>query len=262
VTDGKHAKPGIRTLREILAYSINCGMVQIGMLMGPDPLHAALARFGFGRRTGLGLPNEAHGTIPPLSRWLSKWGFHSTVSVSQGYEMAVTQVQIASAFAALGNDGVRMTPQVVERVEDARGTVVQALTPTAAARICSPEVLRSVIAPALEDAVQIGTAKKAALDLWRLGGKTGTAKRLSENGRGYDSAHNRSSFFCLAPIEAPKLFVGVTVDDPKSKGGDPSGGMVAAPVVKGILGDVLPYLRVPPSIPRLESERPKDLVGE
>ncbi|HVY62357.1 MAG TPA: penicillin-binding protein 2 [Planctomycetota bacterium] len=259
VVKDSHPKPGLHTLREILAYSLNCGMVQVGDLIGPRGLRAMLERCGFGRPTGIGVI-EQHGTIPPLSRWLSRWGFHSTVSVSQGYEMAVTQLQIASAFASLGNGGVRMQPLLLERIEDAHGTVVKQSEPQVAAKICSPEVLKGTVLPALEDAVQIGTARRAALPEWRLGGKTGTAKK--QVGRGYSSTRNRSSFFCLAPIDDPQLFVGVTVDDPKSKGGDPSGGIVSAPVVKGILQDVLPYLRVPHSPPRPDGEKPKDVAGE
>lgn len=245
-----HPKNGVQHLRAILAYSLNCGMVQIAALIGPQNLHAALTRSGFGQPTGLGLPLEEKGTIPPLTRWLARWGYHSTVSVAQGYEMAVTQVQIASAFASLGNDGVRMKTALIARVEDARGTCVRAFVPTAAARVVEPRVLRDVIVPALGDAVEIGTAKRAKLEHWTIGGKTGTAKK--QIGRGYSDTRNRSSFLALAPLERPAVLVAVTVDDPRSKGGDPSGGMVAAPVVRDILADTLPYLRVPHS-PKVES---------
>jgi cell division protein FtsI/penicillin-binding protein 2 len=138
-----------------------------------------------------------------------------------------------------------MKPALVERVEDARGLVVHVLRPERAAEFVRPEVLEQVITAALEDAVDLGTAKRARLERWRIGGKTGTAKK--QIGRGYDATRNRSSFIALAPIEAPAILVAVTVDDPRSKGGDPSGGLVAAPVVREILEAALPYLRVPPS---------------
>src|SRR5262249_55725762 len=135
-----------------------------------------------------------------------------------------------------------------ERMDDARGVTVCQRHPDPAGRIVGPQVLKDVILPALEDAVEIGTAKKAKLERWRIGGKTGTAKK--QVGRGYDSTRNRSSFIAIAPIDAPEILVAVTVDDPRSKGGDPSGGLVAAPVVRDILSEALPYLRVPPSPPR------------
>jgi len=246
----KHPKNGMQPLSSILAYSLNCGMVQIAPLVGPERLHAALTRCGFGVPTGLMLAAEPRGTIPPLSRWLARWGFHSTVSIAQGYEMTVTQIQISSAFAALGNGGVRMRPQLVDSIADARGTNVRAFKPDPQARIVGPEHLRSTILPALERAVLEGTAKKSQLAEWRIGGKTGTAKLLTD--RGYDSLRNRSSFVAMAPIENPRILVAVTVEDPKSKGYDPSGGAVAAPIVKQILAEALPYLRVPHSAPREE----------
>jgi cell division protein FtsI/penicillin-binding protein 2 len=244
----KHPKNGWQGLPVILAFSLNCGMVQIAPLLGPERLHDGLSRCGFGEGTGLGFAGEPRGSIPPLSRWRARWGFHSTVSVAQGYEMTVTQVQMASAFAALGNGGVRLRPQVVERVEDGRGALVRGFAPVEAARIVSESHLRATILPALEKAVLEGTGKRARLEGWRVGGKTGTAKLLV--GRGYDSTRNRASFVGMAPIEAPRIVVAVTVEDPRSKGFDPSGGAVAAPIAKEVLAEVLPYLRVPRSAPR------------
>lgn len=241
----KHPRPGPQSLRSILAYSLNCGMYQIGLRAGPRPLKDALDRAGFGQPTGLGLALEERGTIPAMRNWLARWGHHSTISVAQGYELAVTQLQIASAFAALGNGGVRMRPRLASKIEDPRGLVVARFDPEPAARYVSPEVLRAVILPALGEAVELGTGKRAKLDKWRIGGKTGTAK--IQVGRGYAPDRNRSSFVALAPIEAPRLLVAVTVDDPVSKGGDPSGGLVAAPIARDFLAEALPYLRVPPS---------------
>ncbi|RME71016.1 MAG: penicillin-binding protein 2, partial [Planctomycetota bacterium] len=108
-------------LAGVLVHSSNVGMAQVGLALGPAGMIDLLRRAGFGRRTGVGLPLEEPGRITPPERW----SYYSTTSVAMGYELAVTPLQIASAFAALAADGVRYRPQIVERVTDADGRTVQ-----------------------------------------------------------------------------------------------------------------------------------------
>jgi cell division protein FtsI (penicillin-binding protein 3) len=239
---------GALPFSEVIAQSSNVGMVRIAMALGPEGIVEALDRCGFGRKTGLGFPGEQAGATTPLSRW----SYHSTISVAQGYEVAVTPIQMASAFAALGNGGVRMRPQIVERVEDAQGRVVRRFEPAEAGRLVSERVAREVMLPALAKVVEEGTGKKARLEKWNICGKTGTAMKVVGR-HGYQPGHYRASFICLAPAEDPKICVFVMTDEPTPKGGTPYGGTVSAPVAKEILEKTLPYLRVPPS-PKAEGE--------
>ncbi len=233
---------GVLPLADVLAQSSNVGMVRIAMALGPEGLSGALDRCGFGRKSGLGFPGEQAGAVTPLARW----SYHSTVSVAQGYEVAVTPLQMASAFAALGNGGVRMRPRLVERVTDAQGRIVREFPPEEAARIAPASVARDAIVPALVRAVEEGTGKRARLAKWTVAAKTGTAIKVV-GGRGYRRGHYRSSFACLAPAEDPQICLVVMVDEPTPRDGTPYGGTVAAPIAREILERALPYLRVPPS---------------
>jgi cell division protein FtsI/penicillin-binding protein 2 len=251
------AKFGARTVRdvhnlgsavpfpEVIAHSSNVGMSRIELALGGASTVELFQRCGFARRTGLGLPLEEAGITPSLKWWKPDW---TGVSVAQGYELMVTPVQIASAFAALGNRGVRMRPQLVERVEDPRGRPLRAFQAEEAARIVDGEVAQGVMLPALMKVVEEGTGKKARMEKWTVGGKTGTAMKVV--GRGYKVGHYRSSFVALAPIEKPEVLVCIMTDDPKAHGGVPYGGTVSAPIAKEILEKTLPYLKVPPSPPR------------
>lgn len=231
---------GTLAFPDVIAQSSNVGMARIAMALGPEGLVAALERCGFGARTGIGLAGEERGQTTPLA----DWSYHSTISVAQGYELAVTPLQMASAFAALANGGVRMRPQLVERIVDGRGRVVRELRPEEAARIVSAEVACEIMVPALVRVVEEGTGKRARLERWTVAGKTGTAKKVIP-GRGYVAGRYRSSFCCFAPAEDPRIVLLVMVDDPASNGPVPYGGTVAAPIAKEILERALPYLRAP-----------------
>jgi cell division protein FtsI/penicillin-binding protein 2 len=230
---------------EVISNSSNVGMCRIELALGGPATVELFKKCGFARRTGLGLPLEEAGVVPSLKYWKPDW---TGVSVAQGYELAVTPVQIASAFAALGNRGVRMKPQIVERVEDAHGRVLRAFEPAEAARIVDGDVAEKVMLPALLKVVEEGTGRNARMEKWTVAGKTGTAMKVV--GRGYKVGHYRSSFVGLAPAEKPEVIVVVMTDDPRPKSGTPYGGTVSAPVVKEILEKSLPYLRVAPSPPR------------
>jgi cell division protein FtsI/penicillin-binding protein 2 len=235
---------------DVIAHSSNIGMSKIALALDGPKIVELLGKCGFGRKTGLGLPLEESGYTTPLDRW----SYHSTISVAQGYELSVTPVQMASAFAALANGGVRMRPQLVERVEDAQGHVLRSFQPEAVERIVDAHVATDIMVPAMERVVEEGTAKSARLEKWTVAGKTGTAMKVV--GRGYQRGHYRASFCGFAPAERPEVLVVVMTDDPHSRkpGVIPYGGTVSAPVVKEILEQILPHLRVPPSPPHALDE--------
>ena len=157
------------TWDKVLVLSSNIGMGKIGVRMGSRRLHRAVVRFGFGSRTGLGLGGESKGLVTPLNKWNP---IYSVTSVPMGQEIAVTPIQMASAFTALANGGVVAKPTLVA---DASPIYQRAVGQRAADH--TRKVLRRVVTE--------GTGKKAQSDLYRIWGKTGTAQVRDPRGGGY-----------------------------------------------------------------------------
>lgn len=223
---------------DVLVKSSNVGMSMLGNRMGNDRLHAALGEFGFGQRGGIGLPGEGAGMVLPLSRWTK----YSTESISQGYEMLATPLQLVRAVSAIANNGWLPTPRVVKGTLTEDGGLMpepskpmrQAVSPEAAAW------LRRIMA----DVPVRGTAKNARSDTYHLFGKTGTAHQAVDGK--YDEEHYAASFIGGGPYEAPRLTIAIVVHEP-DKSIAHYGGLVAAPAAGQILERALQYLEVPPS---------------
>jgi len=221
----------------LVIKSSNIGLAKVGRKLGPERLDRYCRAFGFGRATGLGLPGESGGILRPRRLWTGD----SVLSIPFGHEISVTPLQLVSAYGALANGGTLYRPQMVERIEDAEGNLVQEFPPAALGRVISrktSEEMREI----LEGVVQRGTGKRARLEKWSVGGKTGTARKLVR-GRYSDRKHY-SSFVAFAPVEKPRMVVLITVDEPK---GAYYGGTVAAPRVAAVLRRGLTHLGVPAS---------------
>jgi cell division protein FtsI/penicillin-binding protein 2 len=233
---------------DVLVKSSNIGMSMLGNRMGNQNLYKALTAFGFGRETGIDLPGEDPGLVNPLKQWTK----YSTESVSQGYEMMVTPLQLARAFCAYANGGRLVQPRILKGVLDAEGNVVARnqttglqLLPEAIDPITAAEVKRTLC-----DTVIRGTATKARSRNWNIFGKTGTA-HVAKNGNYNESAYT-SSFMAGAPAENPRLVVVFIIHEPDrehaiSQGLSYYGGAVAAPGAGHVLERSLAYLQVPAS---------------
>jgi len=229
-------------LWDVLVKSSNIGMCQLGQRLGNNGLFNNLTGFHFGQRTGIDLPGEDPGLINPLK----KWNRFSTESVSQGYEMRVTPLQLARGMCAYANGGKLVTPHVVEGTVDADGQVIktasrislanmpQVITPEAAAQI------RRVLC----DVLVRGTATKARSSVYNVFGKTGTA-HSAVNGS-YNEENYTSSFIGGAPYENPKLVIAMVIHNP-DKHLAHFGGIVAGPAASHTLERSLQYLQVPPT---------------
>ena len=192
-----------------------------------------IARFGFGRRTGIDFPGESGGIVLPADRWSG-----STIgNVPIGQGIAVTPVQMAAAYAAVANRGVWVQPHLVARVGERRTTVEPR-------RIVSTRIARQLVAM-LRNVVLEGTGTLAAIPGYHVAGKTGTAAKPDPHG-GYSDSRYVASFVGLVPASAPRLVVLVTVDEPR---GAIWGGVVAAPAFQQIARFDLQYLEVPPDAP-------------
>nr|WP_217442359.1 penicillin-binding protein [Myxococcus sp. CA033] len=223
--------------RGILQVSSNICMAKMAQVLGREMMVAGYHAFGFAERTGLALPGEGRGVIPFPKAEVSL----ATQSFGQG--MTATAVQIAAAYGALANDGVLMRPYLVSKVVDPDGVVLLENRPTEVRRAVSAKVARQVVGMLESVVVKGGTAPKAAMEEYRVAGKTGTAQKADPVARGY-SDKRIASFVGMVPAEDPRIVILVVVDEPKT---DVYGGLVAAPAFKEIATAAMAHLAVPPS---------------
>ena len=232
------------TVREIIYNSSNIGAAQIGLKTGKKQLYRNLVDFGFGRPTGIHLPGEQAGILRPLSRWSE----YSVVSISFGQEIATTPLSVARAFCAFANGGMLPKPSIISKVVDSHsGTTLYELTPQKHERRAISRQTARQVREMLALVVEEGTGKRAKLQDYRVGGKTGTAQLLREDGRGYSWSRHLASFAALAPVDDPRVVVLVSLKDPSKNGY--YGGVAAAPACGRIIRRTLKYMKVPPRAP-------------
>jgi cell division protein FtsI/penicillin-binding protein 2 len=231
-----HGGGGTLTTSEILARSSNVGTVTIGLRLGPNLFDRWVRRFGFDRPTGVELPGEGTGIVPrPKDYSGSSMG---NLPIGQG--LAVTPLQMATAYAAIANGGILRPSHIIRRVggkptRPPRGRRV--ITRATAASLRT--MLEGVLA-------QGGTASEVSIPGYELAGKTGTAQKPDPINGGYSDTNYVASFVGFAPARDPQVLVAVMVDEPQ---GEHLGGVVAAPAVQRILEFALPYLRIAPDDP-------------
>jgi len=214
---------GKLTLRDVIRVSSNIGIAQFAQRLTPREEYEALRDFGFGTPTGLQFPTEAAGTL----RVPKDWSKMSAASLAMGYEIAVTPLQLAAAYAAIANGGELLEPALVREIRSADGEVLYRHERRVVRRVVSPEVAATVRSM-LGDVVEKGTGMRADLTNFAVAGKTGTA-RLNAGG-GYALGKYYASFIGLFPANAPQYVILVKLDDPKG-----FGGATAAPVTRAVL---------------------------
>jgi cell division protein FtsI (penicillin-binding protein 3) len=230
-----HKPYGILTFDEVLEYSSNIGAAKLGLRLGEKRLYEALRTFGFGSKTGIDLPGEIVGLV----RDPQQWSGLSVAAISFGQEVGVTSMQILTAFNAIADGGIRVRPSVVDRIIDQNGNLVK-INETEKTRIMRPETAAAV-RDAFEGVVLRGTGKQAALEGYRVAGKTGTAQKIV--GGHYSNSKYVASFIGFAPLPRPRITVLVQIDEPK---GAIYGGDVSAPVFRKITQEALLQLHIPP----------------
>jgi len=222
------------TAREVFEKSSNVGMVKILRKVGADELYDTISRFGFGSRTGIELPGESPGSLHPVERWTEQ----SKPSLSFGYEIGVTVLQMAQALAVVANDGVLVPLHVTLGVREGDGTVKR-FPEEEPRRVIDSATARALVSM-MEGVVQRGTGTRARLPGYRLAGKSGTARKVVD-GR-YSDSDFVASFGGFAPVTRPALVGFVAIDRPR---GATYGGEVAAPVFRKIMEAALGYVRAP-----------------
>lgn len=222
------------TVAEIFTASSNVGTIRVAQELGEQRLVQYIEAFGLGTPTGVDYSVEA----PGILRFDA--GCQTCMaSAAIGYSVAVTPLQMAAAYAAIGNDGVWTTPHIVRSQVDAEGETEVAGIETH--QVVSPGtslIMRQLLAGVIED----GTGRNAAVEGYRVGGKTGTANKLGDDGRYTDDT--RASFVGIAPIDDPEVVVAVMVDSPDYE--YRTGGLSAAPVFAEIMEQALHRLGVSP----------------
>lgn len=238
----------IVSVGEVIKYSSNIGSAKLALRLGAERFLGYMNRFGFGRRTGIQLPGERAGMLRSAER--IKPIELATTSYGQG--MTATVLQVASATATLANDGKRMRPRLVKRVEDLHGVPEYVQTPTVESQVVAPEVARQVARAMVTVTEPGGTGMRARVPGYAVAGKTGTAEKVVD-GR-YSSTARIGSFMGFVPADDPVLAIVVTVDEPRK--GSRYGGSVAGPPFSELAGEALRYLGVPPDPALLPEPEP------
>lgn len=212
---------------EVIAQSSNIGIVQFAERLTPREQFEALRDAGFGMATGVPYPSESPGRLYPVSRWSKV----SAASLAMGYELSVTPLQLAVAYAAFANGGLLLEPRLVHEVRGADGRVTWQGERRVVRRLWSERTAQTM-RDLLREVVTGGTATSADLATFEVAGKSGTARRTSSDGRGYQQGAYTASFVGLFPADAPQYVILVKLDNPS---GAYYGGRTAAPVTKVVL---------------------------
>lgn len=253
----KSAGHGAQTTAQALGNSCNIAFGHIGLRMGGDTFYDYLKSFGVMEKTGVDLPGEASGLFYER-KYLNdpaNYGTSYLITSSFGQSFRITPMQLVRAVAAIVNGGYVLEPYIVSEVVDADGNTVEKNEKTVLRQVISrqtSETMRTL----MEQVVTEGTASAARTPGYRVGGKTGTSEKLDEyDENGQQVKDKIVSFVGVAPIDDPKYVVLVALDTPAySENSEKytvhgmyiSGGLMAAPTVRDIFLDILPYLGVEP----------------
>ena len=230
-----HPKGTRVTMPGLMAYSSNVGTILIADKLGPQRVYEYQQKFGLGRATDEGMPGEASGRLLEPKDWSPS----ASGSIPIGHSVDATLIQMAAGFNAIANDGTYIQPHLIKGTIAHDGTVTPAAAPITR-RVLGPQnaaALRTMMESVV--AIRGATGNLAAVDGFRVAGKTGTGKRLI-NGR-YTS-YEAGSFVGMAPAENPRFVIAVFADTP---GG--GGGTVAGPAFSKMMAFTLAHYRVPPS---------------
>jgi cell division protein FtsI (penicillin-binding protein 3) len=226
VISDMHKAPAL-SLADVIRFSSNIGIVQFGQRLTPREKYETFRDLGFGMPLGVPLPAEAAGTL----REPKQWSRQTSASILMGYEIAVTPLQLVTAYAAIANGGELLEPHLVKEVRSTDGKVTYRAETRPLRRVMSGEVARTVQEMLLA-VVKEGTATRADLATFDVAGKSGTARRTATNA-GYTAGSYTASFVGLFPGDDPQFVVLVKLDNPK--GTHYAGGEIAAPVTQVVL---------------------------
>jgi len=265
IHDNQGEHYGVIPVHQALEVSSDVAAIKLAMKIGPDKFYEYIRDFGFGLRSNVELPGETRGLLRPVSRWQPS----SIGSVAIGQEVAVTPLQLVSMVSTIANGGVYLPPHVLMPDQSGGTTPNQKAAPPQVAQVAQvvampvkpgedlPDPLPagahrviSTMAAAqmrkmMEGVVLFGTGKRAQLNGYSSGGKTGTAQKIDPATHTYSKTMHIASFAGFAPVNSPVISVSVVLDSPR---GAYYGADVSAPVFAEVAQQVLEYLGVPHDI--------------
>ncbi|HYT04390.1 MAG TPA: penicillin-binding transpeptidase domain-containing protein [Gemmatimonadales bacterium] len=236
------------TLADAIRVSSNIAMAKFVTRLAPEEQYTVLRGFGFGALTGIEFPAEATGRLRPPAEWTRPSG----ASLAMGYELSVTPIQVAAAYAALANDGVLLQPTLIREVRSPSGVLLYRHGVEPVRRVVTPAVA-AVLRDLLRGVVERGTGTEAALSTFPVAAKTGTARRVV-NGR-YAPGEYTASFAALFPADRPQLVLVVKIDNPHK--GSYFAAQTAAPVTRSMLEQALAARTVALDRARLATAAPR-----
>lgn len=210
------------TITEAFMNSSNIGTYKIAQKVGPERLYETIKKFGFGEPPGLGLLEEAKGSVPLPGQW----GKARFANISFGYGVMATSLQMLQVASAIANDGLLVPPKILLENDN----------PPVPRRVLSQDAAQQVRDLMFADTMDGGTGKRARIDGIDVAGKTGTTEKLDPKTGRYSKSHNLSSFVGFAPVISPQIAAIVVIDEPK---GIAYGGYVAAPAWQQIVSAAL-----------------------
>jgi cell division protein FtsI (penicillin-binding protein 3) len=239
------------SMADVLAKSSNIGAINIGLRVGEQNLYDYVKRFGFGKSTGIPLPGESSGRVRPLKKWIAS----SIGSVAMGHELSATTLQLAQACSVIANGGMLVKPRLTLK-RQRPGSDPDAIEPvTPPVRVIQPQTAITM-RQMMEGVVLHGTGKKAKLDGYTSGGKTGTAQIYDFKARAYTHKYN-SSFMGFAPLNNPAIVVVVTLNGTATMGAEAS-----APVFREVASFALRILDIPKDLPETGDTPSNDKTPE
>lgn len=230
-----HSVEDMSTL-EIIKYSSNVGAIQLAQLVGKHSFYSYLKNFGFGELTQIRLSGEASGKVYELKDWNPV----NLGTMSYGYGISVTPIQMVQALSVIANGGELIAPRVVRAITNKAGEIEEEFPVRRVRRVISSRVAQQVTQGMMMVTQAGGTAPAARVHGYQVAGKTGTAHKAGQGG--YSEAVV-ASFMGFVPAERPRLAIYISIDEPKK---EKYGGKVAAPVFAKIVSEALPFLGVPP----------------
>jgi stage V sporulation protein D (sporulation-specific penicillin-binding protein) len=236
--------------------SCNPVFMETAERLGADVFHNYLLRFGFDKKTGVDLPGEAVGIMHKAD----KIGPVELATMSFGQGFQITPLQLLRAASATVNGGYLVTPHFAQKITDEKGNTIEEFVYERGNQVISPETSETM-KDILESVVASGTGSRTYIPGYRIGGKTATSEKLPRRSGKYIA-----SFLALAPAEKPQVIALVLVDEPQ---GAYYGGQVAGPVMKELLENALPYLKIEPVYTEAEKNLPEaakitvpDIIGQ
>ena len=250
VNDHSSLTKGNRPLDDVIAYSGNVAMVEIGRKIESKDFYNYLTLLGIGSKTGI----DTYAEMSPKLLTLKDLTAVRKATITFGQGIAVTQIQMMTALNTVINNGKLMKPYLVDRLEDDQGNIVQQNKPTVIRKVFSDEVSR-YNRKYMEQVITRGTGTAAQIKGYRIGGKTGTAQKSGLGG--YKDKKYFSSFYAFFPVDNPKYAILITINE--SRTGKYYGADVALPSVRHVMENLIKYLGISPQ-GNIEENRKEEIA--